>query len=53
MRDFLKENKGVLNKYNNLKIFYAGKKYSDYIKAKQEFFIGHGRIPFLNPNEVN
>ncbi len=53
LRDFLKENKDALNKYNALKIAYAGKNYGDYRKAKLEFLIGHGRIPFLNQEEVN
>lgn len=47
VRDFLRENKDVLADYNNLKILYTGRDYADYVKAKQEFFIGHGKIKFL------
>ncbi|MFZ2205385.1 MAG: GrpB family protein [Minisyncoccia bacterium] len=37
-RDYLRNNKEALNKYNNLKLLYAGKPYNDYRKAKQKFF---------------
>lgn len=47
VRDFLKLNPDILHQYNELKMKYHGKMYSEYRVAKSEFFGGNGRVRFL------